>query len=231
MLPEKRSKRQEGRSMKHETGSRRYKRRKKNKCITRKIILASASPRRIKLLRQIGLKFTAVKPYLDESSVIRKFKKSGTKNLVKLLSLGKALWICYAGICRDKYLLQGNEIIVGFDTLIECRKKLIGKPKNAKDAQKIILSLSNKEHKVYTGIGLIDLKKKIIISDLEVTRVYFRKISKQEAKAYIKTKEPMDKAGAYAIQGKGKKFIKRISGDYFNVVGLPLKKFLSMVSF
>ena len=89
--------------------------------------------------------------------------------------------------------------------------------------------LSGKEHRVYTGIGIIDLKKKIIISDSEVTRVFMRKISKQEAKSYIKTKEPLDKAGAYAIQGIGKKFIKKISGDYFNVIGLPLERFISMI--
>ena len=190
----------------------------------RKIILASASPRRIKLLKQIGLKFKIVQPDLNESLIIRKFKRSNAKKLVKLLSLGKALWVCL------NKSLQGNEIIVGFDTIIECNGKIIGKPKNIKDALNIILFLSNKEHKVYTGIGLIDLKRKILISELEVTRVFMKKISKQEAKAYIKTKESLDKAGAYAIQGKGKKFIKKISGDYFNVVGLPLKRFLSMVS-
>ncbi len=196
----------------------------KQETTKRKIILASASPRRIKLLKQIGLKFTVVKPSLDESLVIRKFKNFGTKKLVKFLSLGKALWVC------QNRPLNGDEIVAGFDTAIECRKKLIGKPKNRKDAMRIISFLSNKEHRVYTGMGIIDLKKKIIISDLEITKVYFRKILKQEVKAYIKTKEPLDKAGAYAIQGRGKKFIKRISGDYFNVVGLPLEKFLSIIS-
>ena len=190
----------------------------------RNIILASASPRRAKLLKQVGLKFKVINPKIDESLIICKFKKHGVKKLVKLLSLGKALWAC------SNIPLNGNEIIAGFDTVIECRKKIIGKPKNIKDALKIILFLSNKEHRVYTGIGLIDLNKKIIISDLEITKVYMKKISKPEAKAYIKTKEPLDKAGAYAIQGIGKKFIKRISGDYFNVVGLPLKRFLSMIS-
>ncbi len=205
--------------MKHKTN-------KKNRYITRKreIILASASPRRIKLLNQIGLKVKIVKPILNEDLITRKFKKHNIKKLVKFLSLGKALWVCL------NKPLNGNEIIVGFDTLIECRKKIIGKPKNIKDALNIILFLSNKEHRVYTGIGLIDLKKKIIVSDSEVTRVYMKKISRQEAKAYIKTKEPLDKAGAYAIQGRGKKFIKKISGCYFNVVGLPLKRFLSEIS-
>ena len=194
----------------------------------RKIILASASPRRAKLLKQIGLNFSVVKPGLDESLIIRKFKKYGTKKLVEVLSFAKALWICYVRAYCNKPL-QGNEIIAGFDTIIECRKKIIGKPKNIKDALKIILFLSGKEHRVYTGIGIIDLKKKIIISDSEVTRVFMRKISKQEAKSYIKTKEPLDKAGAYAIQGIGKKFIKKISGDYFNVIGLPLERFISMI--
>ncbi len=190
----------------------------------RKIILASASPRRAKLLKQVGLKFKVINPKIDENLILRKFKKYGIKKLVKLLSLRKSLWV------YSNTPLNGNEIIAGFDTTIECKKKIIGKPKNTKDALKILLFLSNKEHKVYTGIGLVDLKKKIIISDLEITKVFMKKISRQEAKAYIKTKEPLDKAGAYAIQERGKKFIKKISGDYFNVVGLPLKKFLSMVS-
>ena len=172
MLPKERKGRQGVGSMKYRTG-------KKNKCITRKIILASASPRRIKLLKRIGLKFKIVRTNLDESSIIRKFKKYNIKKLVKVLSLGKALWVCL------NKPLHGDEIIVGFDTAIECRKKIIGKPKNVKDALNIILFLSNKEHRVYTGIGLIDLKKKIIISESEVTRVFMKKISKQEAKAYI----------------------------------------------
>ncbi len=190
----------------------------------RKIVLASASPRRIKLLKQIGLNFVVAKPDLDENKLMRKFETFGPKKLVKILSLAKALWVCL------NMSLKGNEIIVGFDTAIEYKKKMIGKPKNKKDALNIILKLSNKEHKVHTGIGLIDLKKKYIISDSETTKVYMKKILKHEALSYIKTKEPLDKAGAYAIQGKGKKLVKKIQGDYFNVVGLPLKRFLSLIS-
>ena len=190
----------------------------------RKIILASKSPRRIKLLKKAGLNFKAIKPDIDETFLIRKFKNYSARKLVKFLSLSKAVWVCMNGN------LRGDEIIAGFDTVIEFENKIIGKPKNEKDALRIIMSLSNKKHKVYTGIGVIDLKKKIVISELEMTKVLMKKISKVEAKAYIKTKEPMDKAGAYAIQGRGKKFVKEISGDYFNVVGLPLKRFLSMIS-
>lgn len=194
----------------------------------RKIILASKSPRRMKILKQSKLKFKSVKPDIDEAYLIRKFKKYNAKKLVKLLSFSKAVWVCYLGEDSGCHL-QGDEIIAGFDTIIECNGKIIGKPKNKKDALNILLFLSNKVHKVYTGIGIIDLKNKITISDSDVTKVHFKKISKQEAKDYIKTGEPMDKAGAYAIQGKGKKFVKKISGDYFNVVGLPLKKFLSII--
>lgn len=191
---------------------------------SRRIILASASPRRVKLLKQVGLNFIVAKPALDEIKLMRKFKTFGPKKLVKILSLAKALWVCL------NLSLKGNEIIVGFDTAIEYKKKMIGKPKNKKDALKIILELSNKEHQVHTGIGIIDLKKKYIISDSETTKVSMKKILKHEALSYINTKEPMDKAGAYAIQGKGKKLVKKIQGDYFNVVGLPLKKFLSLIS-
>ncbi len=224
MLSEERNKKQEGRKMK-------YKARKKNKCIVikRKIILASKSLQRIKILKQAGLKFKSIKPDIDEAYLIRKFRKYNAKKLVKLLSFSKAVWVCYLGNSRD-CSLQGDEIIAGFDTIIECQGKIIGKPKNKKDALDILLFLSNKVHNVHTGIGIIDLKEKITISDSEVTRVYFKKISEQEARDYIKTKEPMDKAGAYAIQGQGKNFIKKISGDYFNVVGLPLKRFLSRIS-
>ena len=176
------------------------------------------------MLRQAGLNFQAVKPLVNENFIISKFKKQGIKKLVKLLSLSKSI-----SVCLNKPL-KGDEIVAGFDTIIECKKKIVGKPKNIKEALNTILFLSNNEHKVYTGIGLVDLKRKLIISDLEITRVFMKKISKQEAKSYIKTGEPMDKAGAYAIQGIGKKFIKKIRGDYLNVVGLPLKKFLLMVS-
>ena len=110
-----------------------------------------------------------------------------------------------------------------------CKNKIVDKPKSKRDALKKILFLSNKEHKVFTGICLIDLKKQKILIDSDETKVFMKKISREEGFDYIKTKEPFGKAGAYAIQGKGSKFIKKISGDYFNVVGLPMKKFVSML--
>lgn len=190
------------------------------------IILASSSFRRKKLLKLIGLKFRAIGSNINEDFIIKKFQQKGFKNLVKILSLTKAISVVETCCSMS---LKGNEIIAGFDTIVVCKNKIISKPKSKKDALRKLLFLSGREHKVLTGIALIDLKKKKIIVDYEVTKVRMRKILKKEALSYVKTKEPLDKAGAYAIQGKGSKFVKSISGDYFNVVGLPLNKFLLML--
>ena len=186
-----------------------------------KFILASSSPRRKKLLQKLGLKFKVIKNKVNEDLLIRKFRKSSPDKLVKILSLSKAMSILPS--------LRGDEVVIGFDTIVVCKNKIVGKPKSKTDALRKLLFLSGKEHKVYTGISLINLKKEKIFNSYEVTKVNMKKILKQEALNYIKTKEPLDKAGAYAIQGKGGKFIKTISGDYFNVVGLPVRKFVSML--
>ena len=200
----------------------------------RNIILASASKRRKKILKQAGIKFKAIKSNLNEDLLIKKIKKSSPDKLVKILSLAKAVSVLRA--CHGK--LYEDKIIAAFDTIIICKNKIIGKPKNKKDALKTLLFLSNKEHKVYTGMTIINIRRSlrpqaptpIITTDCEITKVKMKKISRQEAVNYIKTGEPMDKAGAYAIQGKGRKFIKSICGDYLNVVGLPLKRFLLRIS-
>ena len=187
----------------------------------KKIILASASPRRKKILKLAGLKFKAISSNLNEDLLIKQHKKKGFKNLVKVLSLAKALNI------QRTITLNDNEIIIAFDTIVVCKNKILGKPKNKKDALNKLLFLSNKEHKVYTGNCIVT--KQITKTDCEVTKVFMKPITKQEALNYINTGEPLDKAGAYGIQGKGKKFVKKISGDYYNVVGLPLKRFLLLL--
>ena len=191
----------------------------------RDLILASASRRRQRILKNLGLKFKVLKSNLKEDNLIKEFKKLGYKNLVKILAFSKAFSVYLSHITK----LQGNEIIVGFDTIVVCKDKIIGKPKNKNDALKKLLFLSDKKHKVFTGICLIDLKREKITTNFESTKISMGKIGENEARAYINTKEPMDKAGAYAIQGKGRKFIKHISGSYFNVVGLPIAKFLLML--
>ena len=193
---------------------------------TRKIILVSASPRRRKLLRQMKIKFVSATPKIDEDLLISRFHKKGFKKLVEILSIAKALSV----LGNNDLSLNGDELILGFDTVVVCDKKILGKPKNRGHALKMLLSLSNKFHVVCTGIAMIDLEKKRIFLDHEITKVFMKKITKKEALRYIKTSEPLDKAGAYAIQGRGKKFVKKIDGDYHNVVGFPLKKFLKMLN-
>lgn len=189
----------------------------------RRLILASTSKRRKKILKEAKIKFKVASSNLNESEIIREFKNLTPEKLVKMLALAKAI----------STIVQKNnftdEIIAGFDTIVVCKKELIGKPKNKKDALKKLLFISNKEHFVYTGIALIDLKNKKILTGFEKTKIVMKEILRKDAISYIKTNEPMDKAGAYAIQGKAKKFVKSISGDFLNVVGLPLNKFVFLL--
>lgn len=188
-----------------------------------KIILASKSPRRFQLLKKAGLQFKTINSNLNEKLILKKIKDKRPEKLVKVLSLAKALAVF------PKFSSNRNTIIAAFDTIVICKNKIIDKPKNKKDALKKILFLSNKRHYVYTGICLINIKEKTITTDFEKTVVYIKKITKKEAINYVESKEPFGKAGAYAIQGKAKKFIKKIKGDYYNVVGLPLSKFRKMI--
>lgn len=189
----------------------------------RNLILASASERRKKILRDAKINFKVVKSNLDEDRILKEFKNTSPEKLVKILALSKAI----SSIIQSEKI--SDEIIAGFDTIVVCKNKVIGKPKSKKDALKKLLFISEKEHFVYTGIALIDLKNRKILTGFDRTKVKVKEISKDEALWYINTNEPMDKAGAYAIQGKGKKFIKSISGDYLNVVGLPLNKFIFLL--
>lgn len=120
-------------------------------------------------------------------------------------------------------------IIVAADTIVCLGKNVLGKPKNRQNARKMLAALSGKRHSVITGFAVMDgLRGKIISGSVE-TKVYFRKLSSQEINKYISTGEPLDKAGAYAIQGRGAKFVDRIEGDYYNVVGFPLLRIASVL--
>ena len=189
----------------------------------RKIILVSLSPRRKKLLKEAGVKFKAISSKANEDLLISEFQGKGFKKLAENLSLGKL----FTALTTGKVKPGGNEILIAFDTIVVLNKKILGKPKDKNHAFKMLSSLSGKSHLVCTGIAIMDLKDRSIILDHEVTKVTMRKITRKEILSYIKTGEPMDKAGAYAIQGKGRKFIKEIQGDYYNVVGLPMNKFLA----
>jgi septum formation protein len=175
----------------------------------KEIILASTSPRRKELLKQIGLNFKIIPSNYEEDISL---KMSHTK-LAKTLAYGKA---------SDVSRRVKNGIIIGVDTFLVLGKKRIGKPKDEKNARKMLKLLSGKRMKVYSGVAIIDKYKKREIVDCEITEVKLKKLTDKEIASYVKTKEPLDKAGAFAIQGIGGIFIEEIKGCYTNVIGIPL---------
>jgi septum formation protein len=175
----------------------------------RKIILASASPRRKELLEKIGLKFTV------DPSDFREDLRSDLKpeGLAKYLSIGKASSIA---------LKYPDAIVIAADTIGVLRGKIIGKPHTEEQARHMLLTLSGKSHRVITGFTIIDSASQKSITRIVETRVYIKQMSLMEIFHYVQTGEPLDKAGAYAIQGLGSVIVKKIVGDYYNVMGLPL---------
>lgn len=176
------------------------------------IYLASKSPRRRKLLKQIGLNFKSFSVDLHEEI----FDGEHPVTTVKRLSQHKL---------EEAQKSVKNAIIITADTIVVLDKEIIGKPKNEKDAAKILSKLSGRTHQVYTGFAILNQKTKKKIVAYERTYVSFRKLSKKEILDYINTGSPMDKAGAYGIQDDfGAVFVEKINGCYYNVVGLPIQK-------
>lgn len=175
------------------------------------IILASGSPRRRELLLQAGLKFE-VEPssYKEEMGLDME-----PEDLAKYLSQKKAIEVAKK---------HKDSIIIGADTFIVFEGELIGKPKTKEEAKEMLKKLSGKAHSVITGFTIIDTGLNKTVSDFAETKLFFRDISDEEINSYVETGEPLDKAGAYAIQGLGGIFVQRIEGDYYNIVGLPLSK-------
>ncbi len=174
------------------------------------IYLASASPRRKILLEQIGLKFSILTVNLNEKI----YDGENPIKIVKRLALEKLK------LSKEKI---NNGIIITADTIVVLRKQIIGKPKNKKDAEKILKMLSGKTHFVYTGFALCNLQTGKTVVDYRRSAVTFRALSTEEIREYVKQGSPLDKAGAYGIQDDfGAVFVKNINGCYYNVVGLPL---------
>jgi septum formation protein len=176
------------------------------------IYLCSRSPRRRKLLNQINLKFRSFSIDVDESIL----KNEKPVHIVKRLAsnkLSEAL----------KKVKKG--IIITADTIVVLDNKVLGKPEDEQDAVRILKKLSGRVHTVYTGFSIFNTEKNLQITDYEKTKVEFRKMDEDEIREYVRGGSPMDKAGAYGIQDDfGAVFIKKISGCYYNVVGLPLQK-------
>lgn len=179
-----------------------------------KLILASASPRRRQLLEMLGVGELEIFPAKGEEKAP---EGAGPGETVEALSMAKATEVFER---RKAAGIAEKEIILAADTIVYSNGTILGKPHSSEEAAAMLRALSGKTHEVYTGLALLTSEESL--SGFERTKVTFRSISEEEIAAYIASGEPMDKAGAYGIQGKGSLFVQGIEGDYFNVVGLPL---------
>lgn len=179
------------------------------------LILASQSPRRKELLELLGIRFSVLPSRAKE-----RFGKGNASSQARRLATEKATEV----VKRLQKRGERHGWVLGADTIVVKSGKLLAKPKNASDASRMLRLLSGATHEVITGIALLPLGEGKPWISHELTKVTFRKLSESEINEYTSTTEPLDKAGAYGIQGKAGAFVKRISGDYFNVVGLPLAK-------
>ncbi|MDR4507696.1 MAG: Maf family protein [Candidatus Brocadiaceae bacterium] len=173
------------------------------------IILASASPRRKEILALTGLKFRVEKRDFHEDMDLN----MSPRKLSQHVSREKAMTVV------DTY---DNALVIAADTFIVFREKILGKPHTKEEARRMLKMLNGKVHKVITGFTIIDTDDRKLVSQSVETKVYLKRITMKEIESYVQTKEPLDKAGAYAIQGLGAVLVEKIEGDYFNVVGLPL---------
>lgn len=177
----------------------------------RRIILASTSPRRRELLEQIGIDFEIVPSVYEEDMTL----VMSNAKLVQHLAYGKA---------NDVAQKFKDAVVIGSDTFVVFHKKRLGKPKDQKQAEEMLRTISDGWVTIYTGLAIIDAQSCTESTSYEKTKVKIKKLSEKEIKAYVAMGEPCDKAGAFAIQGKGAVFIEKISGCHTNVIGLPLHR-------
>ena len=177
------------------------------------IILASASPRRKELLEKINLQFEVDASDCEEEINPGLDPRLEPREIVRQLSINKA---------KSVAVRHKNAIIIAADTIGVMGHKILGKPHTKNEASKMLHAISGKSHLVITGFSILDTTTNKIVTGTVNTRVYIKKLTGQEIDAYVKTGEPLDKAGAYAIQGMGAVIVEKIEGDYYNVMGLPL---------
>lgn len=179
------------------------------------LVLASASPRRVELLRQAGATFTVVDPGPDRAWPGAALPRHG----VRALALDKA---------RRVAPRRPGAIVIGADTVVVLRGRRLGKPADAEAARAMIRALHGRCHEVWTGIAVV--RDGDARTAAECTTVQFGRMTEAEIEAYVRSGEPLDKAGAYGIQGLAGQFVKRIEGDYTNVVGLPLARLRAVLA-
>jgi len=186
------------------------------------LILASSSPRRAQILRDAGFSFSVLPAAVDESPL----RGESAVQHVQRLAREKAL--------ATSQRIRGAAVIIGADTVVVVGGKILGKPRSRADARRMLRLLSGRKHRVLTGLAVLKLvspshgrrphRVGLLRCGVESTAVWFARLTQREIADYVASGEPMDKAGAYAIQGRAGRFITRIDGCYFNVVGLPLAR-------
>ncbi len=190
-----------------------------------KLVLASGSPRRAEILRAAGIRFDVLVPKIEESrqsaEAAAHFQRMAQEleppsAMVKRLAEAKA-----RSVVKD---ILGPATVIGADTAVVIDNLVLGKPASADEARKMLRGLGGRSHEVLTGLTVLRLRDGVTRTDVESTRVTFAPLTEEEINDYISSGEHADKAGAYAIQGRGGRFISKIEGCYFNVMGLPLAK-------
>lgn len=180
------------------------------------IVLASASPRRQELLRQVGVSFRVIPSTFDESVAT----PMAPVDLVEYLAVSKA---------RDVARHQPGALVIGADTIVVIDGETLGKPRDRSDAIGMLQRLSGREHEVHTGLAVVTGERRELVSH-ESTSVRFRDLTLAQIERYVDSGEPMDKAGAYGIQERGAAIVSSVQGDYFTVVGLPICRLVQMLS-
>lgn len=180
-----------------------------------RLILASTSPRRAQILRDAGLAFSIISSAVDETPI----PGEAPNDMVLRLANAKADLVAARSV--------GPAIVIAADTVVVLEGQILGKPRSTDDARHMLEKLSGRTHSVVTGVSLIRLPDVEQRAFVETTLVHFGQLSANEITRYLATDEPHDKAGAYAIQGRAGRYIPRIEGCYYNVVGLPLSRLLA----
>jgi len=178
-----------------------------------RLVLASGSPRRQEILRLLALDHDVRPPAVEET--LR--PGAGAREEALRLAVEKA-----AAVAADD-----DELVLAADTLVVLQKRILGKPADGRDAVEMLRMLQGRDHEVHTGLALRVGER--VEADVAVTRVWFRSLVAAECEEYVATGEPLDKAGAYGIQGLGAALVERIEGEYFNVMGLPVQLLLSLL--
>ncbi len=180
-----------------------------------RLILASASPRRIQLLQQIGLTAEVMPSHTEE-----KISSENPEEVVQELAMQKAVDVYTRLLSEDN--VGDSTVVIGADTVVSIDNRILGKPKTHEEAAEMIASLSGRTHQVYTGVAIITPKESRNFAEMAAVSVY--PLSQDELRSYAESEEPMDKAGAYGIQGIFGKFVRGIQGDYNTIVGLPVAR-------